>query len=500
MPSIKGDGMRGLSVFISDIRNCKSKEAECKRVNKELANIRSKFKGEIVLDGYSKKKYICKLLFIFLLGHEVEFGYMEAVNLLTSNKYSEKQIGYLFVSVMLPRNSSLYKLIINNIRNDLISQNPIFENLALQCIANICTNEIAEEFAEPVGKLLIAGTTTDAIKQSAALALLKILRTYPETVQKNPSFLSRIMQLVNNNHLGLVTAATSLLDSLCKESPAPFKPLVPLAISRLHRLINANFNDYQDYLYYLIPAPWLCVALMKLLQNFPATNDAVDKDKLVDCIEGILSRNQEPPKSKKIQHTNARYAVFFEAVSLCIHLDSEPTLLVRCANQLGHFLEHRETNLRYLALESLCHLATSEYSREVVKTHRNMVVKSLQTEKDLTVRRKAVDVLYAICDKSNVKFVVGRLLDYLANCDYQLKEEMALKISILSEKYTVDYTWYIDTMLKLIRLAGEFVADEVWHRVVQIVSSHETVQNYAAKTCFEYLQVEPVHDAMVKVP
>ena len=31
-------------------------------------------------------------LFIFLLGHDIDFGHMEAVNLLSSNKYSEKQI------------------------------------------------------------------------------------------------------------------------------------------------------------------------------------------------------------------------------------------------------------------------------------------------------------------------------------------------------------------------------------------------------------------------
>ena len=41
MPAVRGDAMRGLAVFISDIRNCKSKEAEVKRINKELANIRS---------------------------------------------------------------------------------------------------------------------------------------------------------------------------------------------------------------------------------------------------------------------------------------------------------------------------------------------------------------------------------------------------------------------------------------------------------------------------
>lgn len=78
----------------------KSKEAEIKRINKELANIRSKFKGDKTLDGYQKKKYVCKLLFIFLLGHDIDFGHMEAVNLLSSNKYSEKQIVSIFFSFL----------------------------------------------------------------------------------------------------------------------------------------------------------------------------------------------------------------------------------------------------------------------------------------------------------------------------------------------------------------------------------------------------------------
>ena len=48
---------------------------------------------------------------------------------------------------------------------------------------------------------------------------------------------------------------------------------------------------------------------------------------------------------------------------------SEPNLLVRACNQLGQFLTHRETNLRYLALESMCLLATSEFSHDAVKKH-----------------------------------------------------------------------------------------------------------------------------------
>lgn len=69
-----------------------------------MANIRSKFKGDKTLDGYQKKKYVCKLLFIFLLGHDIDFGHMEAVNLLSSNKYSEKQI----VSVIIFKKNSKY--------------------------------------------------------------------------------------------------------------------------------------------------------------------------------------------------------------------------------------------------------------------------------------------------------------------------------------------------------------------------------------------------------
>ncbi|GFQ06802.1 ap-2 complex subunit alpha-1 [Phtheirospermum japonicum] len=38
--------MRGLSVFISDIQNCHNKEQECLRVDKELGNIRTRFKHE----------------------------------------------------------------------------------------------------------------------------------------------------------------------------------------------------------------------------------------------------------------------------------------------------------------------------------------------------------------------------------------------------------------------------------------------------------------------
>lgn len=60
-----------------------------------------------------------------------------------------------------------------------------------------------------------------------------------------------------------------------------------------------------------------------------------------------------------------------------------------------------------------------------------------------------------------------------------------LKVAILAEKYAVDYTWYVDIILNLIRIAGDFVSEEVWYRVIQIVINRDDVQGYAAKTVFE---------------
>uniref|UniRef100_A0A2K5Y828 Adaptor related protein complex 2 subunit alpha 2 n=1 Tax=Mandrillus leucophaeus TaxID=9568 RepID=A0A2K5Y828_MANLE len=306
----RGDGCNGL---------CKSKEAEIKRINKELANIRSKFKGDKALDGYSKKKYVCKLLFIFLLGHDIDFGHMEAVNLLSSNRYTEKQIGYLFISVLVNSNSELIRLINNAIKNDLASRNPTFMGLALHCIASVGSREMAEAFAGEIPKVLVAGDTMDSVKQSAALCLLRLYRTSPDLVPMG-DWTSRVVHLLNDQHLGVVTAATSLITTLAQKNPEEFKTSVSLAVSRLSRIVTSASTDLQDYTYYFVPAPWLSVKLLRLLQCYPPPDPAV-RGRLTECLETILNKAQEPPKSKKVQHSNAKNAVLFEAISLIIHHD-----------------------------------------------------------------------------------------------------------------------------------------------------------------------------------
>jgi AP-2 complex subunit alpha len=64
------------------------------------------------------------------------------------------------------------------------------------------------------------------------------------------------------------------------------------------------------------------VKLLRLLQNYtPPAEDPGVRGRLNECLETILNKAQEPPKSKKVQHSNAKNAVLFEAISLIIHND-----------------------------------------------------------------------------------------------------------------------------------------------------------------------------------
>ena len=59
------------------------------------------------------------------------------------------------------------------------------------------------------------------------------------------------------------------------------------------------------------------------------------------------------------------------------------------------------------------------------------VINALKTERDVSVRQRAVDLLYAMCDKSNAEEIVLEMLAYLETADYSIREEMVLKVRLV---------------------------------------------------------------------
>jgi hypothetical protein len=51
-------------------------------------------------------------------------------------RYAEKQVGYVACGIFLNEKDELLRLVINSVRNDLISRNEAFQCLALEFVAN----------------------------------------------------------------------------------------------------------------------------------------------------------------------------------------------------------------------------------------------------------------------------------------------------------------------------------------------------------------------------
>ncbi|KIK93740.1 hypothetical protein PAXRUDRAFT_828657 [Paxillus rubicundulus Ve08.2h10] len=485
--------MRGLTQFIADIRGARVRELEEKRINKEMANIRKKFKDGN-LDGYQKKKYVAKIIFTYILGYKVDVGHMEAVNLISSTKYSEKQIGYLAVTLLMHENSDFLRLVVNSIRKDLDENNEINNCLALHAIANVGSSEMAEALSEDVHRLLISPTSQTFVKKKAALTLLRLYRKHPEVIPA-AEWASRLVSIMDDQDLGVVICVTSLVMALAQDHLDAYAVCYTKAVDRLYRLIIQH--EYSAaYAYYKVPSPWLQVKLLRLLQYYPPTEDPTLQKALQEVLQTIMNNSAEP--SRNVQHNNAQHAVLFEAIGLAIHLDTNSPLVDTAAVLLARFISSKETNVRYLGLDTMAHLAARADSLDPLKKHQGTIILSLR-DKDISVRRRALDLLYSMCDVDNSELIVGELLRYLKVADYALREEMVLKIAILTEKYASSYKWYVDTILQLISAAGDHVGDEVWYRVVQIITNTEDLQEYAARVVFEHLKAPAAHESLVKV-
>ena len=338
-----------------------------------------------------------------------------------------------------------------------------------------------------------SSTSKSFVKKKAALTLLRLYRKSPIIVQTE--WAERIVSIMDDPDLGVALSVTSLVIALVQDSPDQYKSSYAKAARRLKEIV-VDQECPSDYQYYKVPCPWLQVKLMKLLQYYPPAEDTHIRKMIRESIQRILDSAMEMPKN--VQQNNAQNSVLFEAINLVIHLDTESDLMVQISTRLGKFIQSRETNVRYLGLEAMTHLAARSETLDPIKKHQQIIINSLR-DRDISVRRQGLDLLYSMCDPTNSKPIVNELMKYLQTADYAIREEMVLKIAILTEKYATDIQWYVDVSLKLIAMAGDHVSDEVWQRVVQIVTNNEELQVYAAQTILHYVKQDHTHETLVKI-
>lgn len=523
--------MKGLTQFIVDLRNSKDQDEEDKKIHLEINNIRTKFKSN--LNGYQKKKYVCKLVYIYLIGNHdiVDFGLKEAFELFRSNVYSEKKLGYLAVSILLSNESTTSKTkrisckdhlnyVLEKVQPDLVrdlqSENEEYNCLAIEFIAS-CFNAgdsesvvIKEsdpnspewlELIDMVYASVTSPISKPMVKRKGSLALKSLLRLYPEVIITNSNWVPRLLKLIDEKDFANIISCIPLLQYVLTLNPQFVKSIVPGVSRRLSLIVIDGICPPVDY-YYDSPAPWLIVKLLQFIEQLFLLVDKkgsqvltlyqLDENTINELRQVVAKSIQNASQPiKGLPSRNSQSSILFQAVSLAVFLEASPEAIHGAMNALIMLLRSTETNTRYLSLDALIkltarsnsnYLASKDKFEEILE-----VVMKLLRDKDISVRRKALDLLYTICTFENYHVIISLLLEYFPFADFQLKSELAIKIAVMAEKFATDSTWYVTTMLKLLSIGGGsnsngigFMTNEVWERIVQIVVNNEDLQK---KTC-----------------
>lgn len=519
--------MKGLQVFIADIRNCANKEQEEKRVERELAKIRLKFTSTKTISGYDKKKYVWKLLYAFMLGYEVDFGHFQAVELCSSNKFSEKTAGYLAISLLLADNAEILRLVVNSVKHDMLAQVEHHAALALNTVANIGGAEFSDNLWGDISKMLLQNSALSSyIKRKACICLLRLYRRDNDTLVP-AIWRKKLAELFCDRDIGLLTSVSGFMLGILEAGTHPIKEwaeIVPAVGQCLAHLVQGDCPEHYEY--YRVPAPWLQTKLLRILQFFPVHMFNADTLARINAIlSGILSkptaqRNATPVSAGKKKNkadaerqnrSNAEHAILFESMNLMIELGErcDPETLRAAAGLLGVFVSSADPNIRYLGLETMARLAIMQSMHEHLERYKNLILEKMH-EPDISIRRQALNLLYALCRPGNWQQIVDELLEILAGSDSLLQEELVLKIAILAERNAPNFTWYVDVVFKMLESAPDSVSDDVWYRVVQVVTGFEDglgeaektkLQSHAAAKAFQDLSTSSkvVHETLVKL-
>lgn len=227
------------------------------------------------------------------------------------------------------------------------------------------------------------------------------------------------------------------------------------------------------------------IKALKILSLLNVPKDSRITNKINGILEIVLASAGVTEDENK---NNTIYAILFEALGVIIHY--RKTISFDLQNQALSlvilFMGVPEPNIRYLALESMTRILVLPEADEALSEQLRAIIESL-SDKDVSIRRRSLDLLYLMCNYNNVGKIVEEMLNFSEETDMQIKEELVLKIAILSEKFAPNLTWYIDVIIRLLSKSGDYITDDIWWRVIQIITgfgneNNQTLQKYAASS------------------
>ncbi|KAL2000227.1 hypothetical protein VTN02DRAFT_3387 [Thermoascus thermophilus] len=476
--------MSSLKQFIRNVRSAKTIADERAVVQKESAAIRASFREESH-DSNIRRNNVAKLLYLFTLGERTHFGQIECLKLLASPRFADKRLGYLGTMLLLDENQEVLTLVTNSLKNDLNHSNQYVVGLALCTLGNIASVEMSRDLFPEIETLI--GTANPYIRRKAALCAMRICRKVPDLQEH---FLEKAKMLLSDRNHGVLLCGLTLAIDLCEaeetEDPEAviemFRPLAGGLVRTLKGLTTSGYAPEHDVSG--ITDPFLQVKILRFLRVL-GRGDAATSE-LINDILAQVATNTESSK-------NVGNAILYEAVLTILDIEADSGLRVLGVNILGKFLANKDNNIRYVALNTLIKVVAVEPN--AVQRHRNTILECLR-DPDISIRRRALDLSFTLINESNIRVLVRELLAFLEVADNEFKPVMTTQIGIAADRFAPNKRWHVDTMLRVLKLAGNYVKEQILSSFVRLIATTPELQTYAAQKLYASLKEDITQEGL----
>ncbi len=261
----------------------------------------------------------------------------------------------------------------------------------------------------------LIGSTNLFIRKKATMAAIRILRKVPDMVDE---FAKLIENLIQEKNHGVQLATYALMREIMQIEPGykkKFRRLVEHIVKSYKTMISSGYTP--DYDISGFTDPFLQVYMLHTLRLLGEESPEASEE-MYDLLTQLAS-NPDTGKS-------TANAILYECARTIVTVESSPALKTLGINILGKFLENKESNTRYVALNLLKKVVKLDY--DAVQRHKAIILDCVR-ENDVSIRKCALDLMSQLVNKSNVKSVVKELVNILIVADPDFQEDLTATVS-----------------------------------------------------------------------
>lgn len=336
----------------------------------------------------------------------------------------------------------------------------------------------------------LVSTANPYIRRKATLCAMRICRKVPDLQEH---FIEKATALLQDRNHGVLLCGLTLVTSLCEADEEEggeegivdkFRQFVPILVRTLKGLASSGYAPEHDVMG--ITDPFLQVKILHLLRVLARGDPEISEQ-----INDILAQVATNTDSSK----NVGNSILYEAVRTILDIEADSGLRVLGVNILGKFLTNRDNNIRYVALNTLIKVVAIEPN--AVQRHRNTILECLR-DPDISIRRRALDLSFTLINESNVRVLIRELLAFLEVADNEFKPTLTTQIGIAADKYAPNKRWHVDTMLRVLTLAGNYVKEPILSSVVRLIATSPDLQTYAVQKLYTNLKKDITQESLTQ--